>query len=82
MGRRVPGTIIGRREGGDPGDPLEHFHVCEGCGQPVDRRDLGAVLHHEDSGHAPLPEAEAFRLLTVEDWPRARLLGTPVGRAN
>ena len=61
---------------------LGHFHVCAACGQAVDRRDLGAVLHHEDAGHEPMPEAEAFRLLDVSDWPRARLLGTPVGRAN
>lgn len=44
-------------------------------------RDLGAVFHHEDAGHDPLPQSEAFRLLSVEDWPRARLLGASEGSA-
>jgi bifunctional non-homologous end joining protein LigD len=39
----------------------EHFHVCAGCGQLVDRRNLGDVFHHEEPGHEPLP-APAPRL--------------------
>ena len=36
-------------------DEAEHFYMCEACGQAVDCRRLGDVLHHEESGHAPLP---------------------------
>lgn len=68
--------IIGRREGGEPEDPLSHFYVCRACGQGVDMRDLGAVFHHEDAGHEPLPFEEAARLLSVEDRPRLALLAS------
>lgn len=33
----------------------QHLHICEICGQQVDRRRLGDILHHEQSGHHPLP---------------------------
>jgi RNA polymerase-binding transcription factor DksA len=33
----------------------EHFYVCQDCGQAVDYRRLGDVLHHEEPGHGPLP---------------------------
>jgi hypothetical protein len=32
-----------------------HFYPCEVCGQAVDKRDLFAVLHHEQPEHEPLP---------------------------
>jgi len=49
--------IIGVRIDPDTGMPVEaeeheHFYVCSECGQNVDMRDLGQVLHHEDSGHS------------------------------
>lgn len=50
-----PGEIIGRRVGPEPESEAEHFYVCDACGQAVDCRDLGAVFHHEDEGHQPLP---------------------------
>lgn len=33
----------------------DHFYTCEACGQSVDRRRLGDVLHHEEHRHEPLP---------------------------
>ena len=33
----------------------EHFYICEACGQAVDMRRLGDVLHHEAEGHERLP---------------------------
>lgn len=38
-------------------EEAEHFHRCDGCGQFVDRRNLGDVLHHEEPGHERLPGA-------------------------
>lgn len=32
----------------------EHFYVCAACGQAVDIRNLGQVLHHEGGEHEPL----------------------------
>lgn len=55
-----PGTgIIGVRIDPATGAPMvmeehEHFHVCPACGQAVDRRDLGQVLHHEEAEHQRL----------------------------
>lgn len=49
-----PGDIIGYRADPQPLSEVDHFYVCRACGQAVDMRDLGAVLHHEDDGHAPL----------------------------
>lgn len=36
-------------------DEAEHFLTCPECGQAVDCRRLGDVLHHETPGHEPLP---------------------------
>lgn len=36
-------------------DERDHFYVCQACGQAVDKRELGQVLHHEDPGHEPIP---------------------------
>lgn len=35
-------------------DEVEHFYVCQSCGQAVDCRRLGDVLHHEEPEHEPL----------------------------
>lgn len=35
-------------------DERAHFYLCKSCGQAVDMRDLGQVLHHESVGHSPL----------------------------
>jgi len=43
--------IIGHREGGDPENELDNFYKCVGCGQSVDKRDLGQVFHHEEIDH-------------------------------
>ena len=34
---------------------VEHFYVCELCGQAVDMRRLGDVLHHVEEDHERLP---------------------------
>lgn len=59
-------NIIGECTDGEPPTPLGHFYACLSCGQPVDKRDLAAVFHHEEPGHEPLPVTEAFRLLIVD----------------
>lgn len=41
--------------GPDKADEAEHFTVCPGCGQAVDKRRLGDVIHHMTRGHRPLP---------------------------
>lgn len=33
----------------------DHFLICPACGQAVDCRRLGDVLHHDEPGHAPIP---------------------------
>lgn len=43
------------REDVEPIDEARHFFRCPTCGQIVDKRDLGQVIHHEESGHLPLP---------------------------
>jgi len=45
------GTIIGKQVGGPRLSEAEHFLKCEACGGFFDKRDLGAVLDHEQ----PLP---------------------------
>lgn len=40
--------------------------TCRTCGQPVDMRDLAAVIHHEIDGHLPLVLREAGRLVRIE----------------
>jgi len=42
-------------QGGEPVDEAEHFYTCDTCGQAVDKRDLFAVLYHEQEEHEPLP---------------------------
>lgn len=64
---------IGYYDGPVPADEIEHFHICPACGQPVDRRDLGQVFHHEDKGHQPLPVEDEARLLRIGDQLRALL---------
>ena len=54
MDKVKPGTIIGKGFEGEPKDECEHFYACKACGQAVDKRDLGQVLHHETPGHEPL----------------------------
>lgn len=41
----------GKRIDGEPEDEAEHFYVCKQCGQAVDMRRLGDMLHHEEPGH-------------------------------
>jgi len=41
--------------GGEPPDVSQHFYVCEMCGQAVDKRRLGDVIHHERGEHEPIP---------------------------
>jgi bifunctional non-homologous end joining protein LigD len=44
-----------------------HFMDCPTCGQAIDCRNLGDVLHHNQPGHAPIPSAAlAARLAFVE----------------
>src|SRR5436189_6354691 len=64
---------IGVCEGREPADEIVHFYICKACGQPVDKRDLGQVFHHEDEGHAPLPVEDETRLLRISDELRAVL---------
>lgn len=47
-------ALKAKREGGEPADEADHFYVCPQCGQAVDMRRLGDVLHHEEPGHEPL----------------------------
>lgn len=37
-----------------PADEREHFIQCTDCGQWMDCRDLGDVLHHEEPGHGQI----------------------------
>jgi len=37
-----------------PGE-ADHFAVCLECGQALDLRRLGDVVHHDEPDHAPLP---------------------------
>jgi hypothetical protein len=59
--------FIGERIGGDPETEIGHFYLCPACHQPVDKRDLAAVFHHEEPGHEPLPAEQAERLLRISD---------------
>jgi hypothetical protein len=55
-GEIKPGEIIGELVGGDvPETETDHFYLCPDCGQAVDARDLGQVLHHEEPGHGRMP---------------------------
>ena len=66
--------FIGERIGGEPlTGEAGHFYLCKACQQPVDKRDLAAVFHHEELGHRPLPTVDAERLLRVSDQLRSTL---------
>jgi hypothetical protein len=68
------GRFIGERLDGDPpAGEIGHFYLCKACQQAVDRRDLGAVFHHEIPGHQPLPADDAERLLRITEQPNATL---------
>lgn len=60
-------------DGGEPADELAHFILCPACQQPIDKRDLAAVIHHHTPGHAPLPAGDAERLLRIGEQLRAVL---------
>jgi hypothetical protein len=45
--------------GGKPAADSEHFYTCPACGEAVDKRDLAAVLHHEQPVHAAMRGAPA-----------------------
>lgn len=55
MDRELLNQLRSARMGDEPVDEAAHFYTCRGCGQVVDKRKLGDVLHHEDAGHEPLP---------------------------
>lgn len=59
-------NLIGERTDGAPVDEARHFYGCKACGQPVDKRDLAAVFHHEEPGHKPLPVEDVDRLSRIE----------------
>ena len=64
-------------------DVRDNFEACPACGQLIDRRDLAAVVHHGQAGHPPLSEAEATRLVSLEDRLLVALLqGTVRARGN
>lgn len=54
-------------------DVLDHFVPCSTCGQLVDARDPTAIAHHHASGHAPLSEPDATRLVSLKDRLRVAL---------
>lgn len=64
---------VGERVGGEPKTERGHLYTCKACGQDVDKRDLGAVMHHDERGHLPLPDAEARRVLRVSGMLRFTL---------
>jgi hypothetical protein len=47
--------LSGRVIGPEPKNQHEHFYKCPMCGQQVDRRQLGEVLHHQVLDHKPIP---------------------------
>jgi hypothetical protein len=49
----ITGYTPGRLVGPEPTSEADHFIVCGDCGEALDCRDLGAVMHHEMPGHAP-----------------------------
>jgi hypothetical protein len=36
-----------------------HFYVCRACGQAVDMRKLGDLIHHEQPEHEPISPVES-----------------------
>ena len=66
--------FIGERLDGEPTTgEAGHFYLCKACQQPVDKRDLAAVFHHEEPGHQPLPVEDAERLLRITEQLRSAL---------
>jgi DNA ligase D-like protein (predicted ligase) len=53
-------TVVGTVAAPDLQNEIDHFFACPNCGQNVDRRDLGAVLHHQEPEHCPLPSTIGF----------------------
>ncbi|HYD44588.1 MAG TPA: hypothetical protein VEA79_04910, partial [Phenylobacterium sp.] len=66
MKRELKPYVGQREDGQEVADEVEHFYRCKACGQLVDKRDLAAVFHHEERGHAPLAAEEAYRLVGVD----------------
>ena len=48
-------NIQGRITGPGSKNQADHLYRCPACGQTVDRRQLGQVLHHDIPDHKPLP---------------------------
>lgn len=65
--------FVGQRVGGEPDREVAHFYLCPVCQQPVDKRDLAAVFHHEVPGHGPLLVIDANRLTLIGMALRAAL---------
>ena len=66
--------FIGERLSGEPRNgEAGHFYLCKACQQPVDKRDLAGVFHHEEPGHQPLPVEDAERLLRISEQLRSTL---------
>jgi hypothetical protein len=66
--------LAGEPAAGEFGD----FYLCRACQQPVDKRDLAAVFHHEEPGHQPLPADDAERLLRISE--QLKIVLQPGGR--
>jgi hypothetical protein len=47
--------IVGEAVDGELEDEREHVTECPTCGQLIDLRDFGQVLHHHDRDHRPIP---------------------------
>jgi hypothetical protein len=39
-------------------DESDYYMVCPECGQAIDERSLYQILHHHESGHDPLTDAD------------------------
>ncbi len=66
--------VRGRTDGWAVSSEAEHFLCCNECGQPIDCRDLEAVLHHEHPVHLPLAPLDATRMVQGPNL-RAALIG-------
>ena len=60
-------SINGTPEGKEKENEIDHFFVCGQCGQAVDSRSLFQVLHHDESGHRPLGDADLTATATVSE---------------
>lgn len=65
---------VGQRADQRTVEEARHFYLCPACGQPVDKRDLAAVFHHEEKGHSPLPAEESTRLTQITAMLTAALM--------